>query len=119
MLPDDLKNGRRLGRVGNRRKDDVTSEIVLKLVPMGWVQIRFEEPPLADDSGGTFVYRVAAFPDVTINANIKPSARRKVGNTDHMKLIRATVIGGFRGDVIGRCPQLSLWRRNSPRDTAY
>lgn len=76
MLPDDLESRRWLGRVSNRRKDDVTNEIVLKLAAFRWVQIRFEEPVLAHNNRGSLVYRVAALSDITIYVQMQPSAVR-------------------------------------------
>ena len=66
VAPDNLENRRRLSRVGKRRKDDVTNEIVLKLVPFRWVQVSFEKAALADNSRGSLVYRAPALADVTI-----------------------------------------------------
>ena len=119
VVPDNLENRRRLSRVGKRRKDDVTNEVVLKLVPFRWVQVRFEEATLADNSRGSLVYRAPALADVTIYVQMQPSAFREVGSTKHIKFIGTSVIRSFRGEIISRRPQSRLWRWNRPRDTTY
>jgi len=76
VVPDDLENRTWLGRVSNRRKDDVTNEIVLKLAAFRWVQVRFEEAVLAHNNRGSLVYRVAALSDITIYVQMQSSAVR-------------------------------------------